>query len=239
MILSCPACDTRYVVPDGAIGATGRQVRCAACKTSWHQEPAAAAATTAAPAAAPVPRAISRPVAPAARAPAHEAPAPEPTAAAAPAEDYAGYGEEPDYRPRRNPARLWTLAAIAAALLMIGAVAAIYYFGVPGMTDPTMARTGTTPLKIEVARKPERRLLESGNELLAVSGRIVNPTDQVQPVPQIRAQLRDAQGRVVYGWAISAPVPELQPKQSATFNSAEVDVPRGARSLNLAFGQPS
>ena len=39
MILTCPACDTKYVVKDGAIPPAGRQVRCASCKHSWHQEP--------------------------------------------------------------------------------------------------------------------------------------------------------------------------------------------------------
>ena len=129
------------------------------------------------------------------------------------------------------------MLAVAAAVLMLGAVAAVGWFGLPTIG----ARAGTsqagTPLVLEVTRAPERRRMESGNELLAVSGRIVNPTEQVQRVPQIRAELRDSQGRVVYGWAISAPVGELQPGQSATFNSAEVDVPRGARALNLSFGQ--
>ncbi|MEQ1549891.1 MJ0042-type zinc finger domain-containing protein, partial [Sphingorhabdus sp.] len=38
MLLVCPECRTRYVVPDSAIGANGRQVRCANCRHSWFQD---------------------------------------------------------------------------------------------------------------------------------------------------------------------------------------------------------
>lgn len=49
MILSCPHCDARFQVPDGAIGASGRKVRCGACAHVWHEdgpEPLAARASS-------------------------------------------------------------------------------------------------------------------------------------------------------------------------------------------------
>ncbi|GAA0270566.1 hypothetical protein GCM10009127_08330 [Alteraurantiacibacter aestuarii] len=54
MIIECPACATRYVVPDSAIGVDGRTVRCAKCRHSWFQDgPALELAEGASTAAAP------------------------------------------------------------------------------------------------------------------------------------------------------------------------------------------
>ena len=71
MIIACPACATRYVVPDSAIGAEGRTVRCAKCRHSWFQDgpeialpPASdAAAAVTPPPPAPAERAAQTPVA--------------------------------------------------------------------------------------------------------------------------------------------------------------------------------
>jgi hypothetical protein len=82
----------------------------------------------------------------------------------------------------------------------------------------------------------DRQKLASGNELFAVSGRVINPTDEAQTVPPLRAELLDAsQQKVVYSWTIAPPAPELSPGTSASFNSAEVDVPQGGVYLRVTF----
>lgn len=238
MILSCPECRTRYVVPDSAVGPNGRQVRCASCRHSWFQEPppldlVARAETPSAPppipeAAVPQPPPV-QPSAPPVAAVAHEP------------EDFEPFAHEPPFRPRRNPARRWTVAAIAVATILLLGVGALQFFGTPTIVTSALARLGLpggavdVPLLLEVPRKPERRELPSGNELFALTGRVVNPTDQPQRVPDILAELRDAQGRVVYGWTITPPKRTVPARGTIEFDSAEIDVPKGSKKLNLSF----
>ncbi|MFN2259563.1 MAG: zinc-ribbon domain-containing protein [Parasphingopyxis sp.] len=245
MILTCPECSTRYLVPDTAISPEGRQVRCASCKHSWFQDGAPVGAETApAPPPPPPPPAPppppTDPVQGAFSVEPEERPAPAPEPAApriAEPEETDPFDYAPPFRARRNPAKLWTALAIGVFLLLGGGIAALALFAPPDLA----ARMGLggisaeSALDVQLVRQPERRTLASGHELLSISGRIVNLTDVQQPVPDIRAELRNAQGAVVYDWTIQAPQRTLPARETVEFNSAEIDIPPAAEALDLNF----
>ncbi len=271
MLLVCPSCRTRYVVPDSAIGVSGRQVRCANCKHSWYQDgaplPVPPAPSIAAPA--PVVEVVPPPVPPVvqpaattafAEEPAPplaqtdfsafatppspppvqpvtpsfaETPAPPPPPVAAYDDAPSRFAHEPPFKPRRNPAKLWTMAAIAFACL-IGLIGlALWQFGVP---TGSFGAGGKEPdLKIVLNDNLELNERPDGTPYFIASGSIVNPTAQSQSVPDMLITLKDAGGRPVYSWKMKAKTRSLAPGAKVEFSEARLDVPLAAAKITATW----
>lgn len=135
---------------------------------------------------------------------------------------------------RRNP--LTTILVVAALIVVL---AALFWFFAPPDLKARLGITaaGASPLAL-VTTHMDRTKLESGNELLTVTGRVINPTLKEQDVPPLQAQLKSRAGKVVYSWTIAPPARSLAAGASASFNSAEVSVPPGGDELTITLGDP-
>lgn len=235
MILECSQCHSRYLVPDSAIGPEGRSVRCANCRHNWFQPPAGFVPP-------PAPVETPAPVQPVAAPPPAPAPIPEP-AYAGDDTDYDAFAHEPPFRARRNPARLWTIAAVTAGIAMLIAAGALVFGNMSGVAAMLgiPLNSGETPLKFVNLKKPDRRDLPSGSELFAIGGQVQNPTGQRQNVPDIRVDLLDAQRepRIVYSWVIRPDQRTIAPGGLINIESGRLDVPRSAKTIRLSFATAS
>ena len=288
MILTCPSCGTQYVVKDGAIPPSGRQVRCKACQHSWREFPPSEEApqerldqTDPAETIEPQPSAetieeareeFDAPDAPPDEyaeeplsqegqqvsayerdEPLAEEPSPSPIppeadvvglAEAAPSHRLEWVEEDEDFSPfaPREPEEAGSRSRIilaAVAVLLIAAIVAGLWFLAPIEWRQRLgiAEAGETPLQLMMTHS-DRTQLASGNEFLNISGRIINPTDVQQKVPPIHAQLHDGSGKVVYKWTIPPPMKTIPPGGSASFNSAELNIPPAAQELTVTLGEP-
>ncbi len=265
MIIACPACATRYAVPDSAIGVEGRTVRCAKCRHSWFQDgPDAAALSAGAGAmpsldgagdAVPAPVVTPRTDAVAGR---FEAPPPfaDPPPAPVPApridapraadrdDDQAdadlpsSFDHAPPFRRRRNWAKIGMIFAILFACAAFAAIGAVAWYGLPGWMP--LARPAVVASRPDLVldfppNRQDRRTLPNGREFFEISGTVTNTGKDRQTVPAILIVLRDAGNRIVYSWAVESPKKVLAPGESETVSGAETEVPKSAKYAEIGW----
>ncbi|HUO03446.1 MAG TPA: DUF3426 domain-containing protein [Rhizomicrobium sp.] len=240
MILTCPACGTRYQADDAKFPPDGRMVRCAKCSHVWHQQ---------GPLAAPEPDV------------AVITPEPQPQRTPEP-QTGTGADEEPvfsrigAFAPRgeaapaieREPIAWGALLGVAAgwialiAVVLVIGYSAVKYRQEIAMIWPQSAGVySSLGLKvnnrgIDFAHVDYHRESEDGQVVLAVTGTIVNDGDRELPVPQsVRVTLSDAANHELYHWNFTPNVQTLKPGQSAAFLTRLSSPPAAASHLEVRF----
>ena len=228
MILTCPACASRFSLDTSALGATGRRVRCGQCRHVWHATPE----------------------------PEIEAEGgyarPEPaTARVAPPVD------QPPIRPaiptsrvtraprRRGGAGLaWAMLALIVIIVVGGAVvakeqilaawpASERLYSAFGIASPG-AGAG-----LELRKVSWKRDAAENVPLLAIEGEVANTSSNVRSVPKIRAAIVGKDGKELKSWVFTPPKLNLIPGESVTFHTELKNPPDGAERLTMIFASGS
>jgi predicted Zn finger-like uncharacterized protein len=204
MIVTCPACSTRYLVDPRALGSAGRTVRCAHCAETWHQPPAEDAA-----------RALAEPMLQG--------------GAAIGGGTMAG-GARVQLPAVIKPRRRWPaiaaiaflaaiLATIVAGIIVRDQVIAMWpssieLFAMIGL-QPSSASVG-----LEIRKLETKRGSENGVAALIIDGEVANVSGIVRDVPRLNATLRDSSGKNLEGWEFAAAETRLLPGGVASFHTA-------------------
>jgi predicted Zn finger-like uncharacterized protein len=149
----------------------------------------------------------------------------------APAQSH--FAHEPPFKARRNSAKIWTMAAVALAILVAAIGGAISYFGMPEIGLSSAA--AEPDLTIVLNDNLELNEREDGTPYFIASGSIVNPTAVEQNVPEMLVTLKDASGRSVYSWKMKAKTRALGPGEKVDFSEARLDVPLAAKEISVGW----
>lgn len=211
MILTCPECSTNYMVKDGSIGPNGRSVSCARCEAVWFVEgidPDAMAledneTVLITPEPEPQPELPLETVTPASKNLASNRSGPAPIGAHTLLRDKAD--AEKLARRRKIIKLIWAvplvLLALMISLIFIKRQAIVEAYPKAAtlyqMFGMTVKANG-----LDIRGLESQRLVFDGEDVLRVTGEVVNLTSKTISAPMLQLRLENRSGEALVDWFV-------------------------------------
>ena len=244
MLIVCPSCASEYMIDPGRLGAEGRTVRCASCKSTWFvtpETPESEAASTgdgSADAAAGEDAEAWEQFASANGAPTETAE--EPAFPASTVQD----SVKVTARVTRARARGNGNRAAAPLLLLLGV--ALIGTALVGRAHVVRTIPATAALYAGIGLPVNLRGFEfrdvrsevvgaGADAVLVVEGEIANISGRDAAVPPIEIGVRGAEGQMLYTWTNSPPRGSMAVNDTARFRARLAAPPSEARQVLVRF----
>lgn len=211
MIITCPACSTRYMVEPPALGSAGRRVRCNKCGHSWMQSPPDD-----------LPKAVTGGDGELRLSPA------------------AARAAEARKKARQKGAIGWLvfLVIVGGGLASLYAFRqpvvdawppAARLYAQMGIKIQVLGEG------LEIRPPQVAQADQDGTTVLTVSGEIINTTEEEKDVPNLRGVLLDADNHEIQHWNFTAGQARLLPGEIANFETDVVNPNPGAANIQIVF----
>ena len=250
MIIGCPACSTRYLVDEQQLGATGRMVRCGQCGHSWYEAPSAdekPRVVLSGPEA-PPPLPGERRGLPAVSRRRRRGGWAKSLAmllllGLAGAEVTIGILARQQIKEQIPVtlhvfSQLGSLLSSPRQLFLDHAALQPQQEEQPSQTQSQDQNQNPAGGGLQIQQLTPRRAVENGIPILVISGQIVNSSAVEQPVPKMRATLRDPNDNTIASWTFSSDVASLPPGGSVSFETSMAQPSDLAAGVFVTFESP-
>jgi predicted Zn finger-like uncharacterized protein len=252
MLLTCPACSTKFEINAALLGPAGRKVKCGKCAHRWHvmlegtTDSILPASVSSVADSSPVVNAASPPASlPDSTPPLSPAELRELRREAVPKKPWPPWEAKtkkssPQSSPFWTKRRVMIAAAIYLVLALLVAFRHQIIVRVPALAgmyqaigmSVQQAGTGLTVQNLQIAQKKD-----GDDAVLVVTGQIANGPDQTRRIKGLQAYAVNAEGGVLKSWPMKADPDLLRAGEIATFQITVKNDIKGMNRIEIGFAK--